>query len=233
MKIIIVGATKKEMQPLFNYLETSGFKSSDNGGFVRGNLQIYTLISGIGCTAMATSLTPLLYAVQPSMAICIGVAGAFPGKFKVGEVVNVQSEQFGDLGIEEADGQLKDLFEIGLVDPNQFPFTNGILENPSVRDASFLPLAQGLTVNRVHGTTIRIKKTLVHFEVDIESMEGAAFFYSCLIAQIPFLEIRAISNIVEPRNRAAWKIDEAILNLNEAIIDMIEVFSAGAMNPKG
>ncbi len=227
MKVIIASATKPEMQPLLNYLESSGFRAAKKGGYAKGKLKVYTLISGVGCTAMATSLTPLLYAVQPSMAICMGIAGAFPGKFKVGDVVNVQSQQFGDLGIEEADGQLRDLFEIGLVDPNEFPFTNGILENPSVRDASFLPLAQAITVNRVHGSAASISGVLQRYEVDVECMEGAAFFYACLLAEIPFLEIRSISNLVEPRNRASWRIDEAIMHLNEAIIEMVEIFAVG------
>ena len=35
-------------------------------------------------------------------------------------------------------------------------------------------------------------------------MEGAAFMYACLIAGVPFAQVRAVSNRVERRNRAAW-----------------------------
>ena len=32
-------------------------------------------------------------------------------------------------------------------------------------------------------------------------MEGAAFMYACLIHGVPFAQVRAVSNIVERRNR--------------------------------
>ncbi len=227
MKLLICSATRKELQPLVNYLQENGFRQTQGGFYQRSLLQVYTLVTGIGGVSMATSLTPLLFAVEPDMAICTGIAGAFPGSFEIGDVVNVESEQFGDLGVEEADGSFHDVFEIQLIDPNEFPFRNGVLVNPYIDDAAFLPLARGLTVNRVHGSKTSIEYTMEYYDVDIESMEGAAFFYTCLIAEIPFLEIRAISNYVEPRNRENWQIDEAILHLNDAIIEMVEVFSMG------
>jgi futalosine hydrolase len=53
-------------------------------------------------------------------------------------------------------------------------------------------------------------------------MEGAAFMYACLIRGIRFAEVRAVSNIVEKRNRAAWKLGEAIDNLNAAALRIID-----------
>lgn len=53
-------------------------------------------------------------------------------------------------------------------------------------------------------------------------MEGAAFFYACLLAGVPFLQIRSISNRVEPRNRTAWDIPSAIQNLNQTLMEMLE-----------
>ena len=39
---------------------------------------------------------------------------------------------------------------------------------------------------------------------------------------MPFAEIRAVSNVVEKRNRAAWKLDEAIGNLNAVALRIID-----------
>ena len=50
-------------------------------------------------------------------------------------------------------------------------------------------------------------------------MEGAAFFYVCLCENIPFLQIRAISNYVEQRNEKNWNIPLAIKNLCLTLID--------------
>ena len=53
-------------------------------------------------------------------------------------------------------------------------------------------------------------------------MEGAAFHYLCLQEQVPFLQLRAISNHVGERNKANWKLKEAIHNLNEKLIGIIK-----------
>ena len=51
------------------------------------------------------------------------------------------------------------------------------------------------------------------FEPQIESMEGAGFMFACLIHTMPFAQVRAVSNMVERRNRAAWKMGEAVDSL--------------------
>jgi futalosine hydrolase len=53
-------------------------------------------------------------------------------------------------------------------------------------------------------------------------MEGAAFMYACLIHGLPFAQVRAVSNAVEPRNRVAWKLADAIRNLGETAIGILE-----------
>jgi futalosine hydrolase len=52
------------------------------------------------------------------------------------------------------------------------------------------------------------------YHPDIETMEGAAFFYICSRENIPFLAVRAVSNRVEPRNKEKWNIPLAISNLS-------------------
>jgi len=56
----------------------------------------------------------------------------------------------------------------------------------------------------------------------LESMEGAAFFYACTQAGVPCLQIRAVSNYVEKRNRDAWQIGLAIKNLNSFAAEFLE-----------
>ena len=52
------------------------------------------------------------------------------------------------------------------------------------------------------------------YHPDIETMEGAAFFYVCSREKIPFMALRAVSNIVEPRDREKWNIELALANLS-------------------
>ena len=71
-----------------------------------------------------------------------------------------------------------------------------------------------ITVSTAHGNTASIARVVERFRPQVESMEGAAFMYACLIHQVPFAQVRAVSNLVEKRNRAAWKMPEAIEALN-------------------
>jgi futalosine hydrolase len=66
----------------------------------------------------------------------------------------------------------------------------------------------------VHGNEASIYKLGSRINAQIESMEGAAFFYACRQMEVPCMQIRAVSNYVEKRNRDAWQIGLAIKNLN-------------------
>jgi len=57
--------------------------------------------------------------------------------------------------------------------------------------------------------------------VDVESMEGAAFMYCCLMQSVPCLQIRGISNLIELRDREKWDIELAIRNVTEKILQII------------
>jgi len=58
----------------------------------------------------------------------------------------------------------------------------------------------------VHGNEDSIAAIRRRQKPQIESMEGAAFMYACIIHKVPFAQVRAVSNVVERRNRAAWNI---------------------------
>ena len=90
-------------------------------------------------------------------------------------------------------------------------------------DEAALPFKEvrAITVNKVHGNDFSIHRIKERLNPQVESMEGAAFFYVCSQMDIPTLQIRAISNYVEKRNREAWKIELALNNLAEAISTII------------
>jgi futalosine hydrolase len=52
-------------------------------------------------------------------------------------------------------------------------------------------------------------------------MEGAAFMYACLMHKVPFAQVRAVSNLVERRNRNSWRLAEAIQNLSVETLRII------------
>ncbi len=226
MQILLVSATIFEIAPALNWLEEH-FHRNDTGVFEQKSISVFPLVTGVGMTATAFHVGQFLAKNQPDLALNAGIAGAFNRNFKLGDVLNVATERFGDLGVEEADGRFADLLELGLLEKNAAPFINGILRNPAAEQAAFLPAAHGLTVNKVHGSPDSIAAIQAKYpDAQVESMEGAAFFYACLLAKTPFLEIRGISNFVEARNREKWDLPLAINNLNQTLLEMLETFRA-------
>ncbi len=213
MKILIVAATTFELQPLLDFIE-------QNKEQLQHEYEIG--ITGIGMMHTAFAMEKFLQQTDADMAIQVGVAGAFNTNLALGDIVRVQSEILGDLGVENRDEYL-DIFETGLVVANEFPYQDGALEN-DFSEQIFginLPQAKGLTVNTVSGSEATIAKRRAIYNADIETMEGAAFHYACIVHGIPFVQIRSISNYVEPRDKSKWKMKEAIVLLNEYLIKLV------------
>ncbi len=220
MNLLIVSATPFEIAPLLSWLE-GGFKKIDTSHFVKNNLEVGALVTGVGMALTGVVLGRKLAGHSFDLALNAGVAGAFDQSLQIGEVLNVVSEQFGDLGVEEADGSFTDAHQLGLIEPHHPPFLDGKLLNAKGAEFDFLPKVSGLTVNKAHGFLPSIEAIRAKYDVQVESMEGAAFFLACLLADLPFLEIRAISNYVEPRNPDNWQLGLAIKNLNETLIHLL------------
>jgi len=215
MKILIVSATGFEIAPLQNLLEEQ-YEEQHPFHYKKDNTEVILLITGVGLTATAFALGRILSDESTfDLVINLGVAGAFNRDLKIGEIVEIVSEQFGDLGVEEADGSFTDIFEMGLTDGENAPFEANSLKN-SLEEFNFFRKVRGLTINKVHGNEASIKAIRSKYSVDVESMEGAAFFYACKLSDAKCLQLRAISNYVESRNRDHWNLPLAIDNLNKA-----------------
>ena len=60
------------------------------------------------------------------------------------------------------------------------------------------------------------------YKASIESMEGASLHYMGRDLNIPFIQLRAVSNYVGDRNKAKWEMKEAIYNLNETLLQYLD-----------
>jgi futalosine hydrolase len=158
------------------------------------------------------------------LALNLGVCGSFDRTLEPGAVVHVVSDCLAELGAEDGDTFLS-IQQLHLLDESEPPFHNGRLINQSPpANATLLGLrsVDGITVNTVHGNERSIACVTRRFAPHVESMEGAAFMYGCLIHELPFAQVRAVSNIVERRNREAWKLPEAIRGLAETARQILE-----------
>lgn len=226
MDLLLAAATGFEIAPTEAWLQTHA-QRVDNYRYRLGQAEIDLLITGVGIPLSAYSFGKIFAQKRYDLAIQAGIAGALDRELELGEVVQVIAEQFGDLGVEEADGRFTSAFDLGLIDANQPPFVEGKLR--SVADSgspAFLRQVRGTTVSKVHGRESSIAEFRRRSDAQVESMEGACFTYACLLEQLPFLQIRSISNYVEARNREAWEIPLAIERLNEVLRDMIQILAA-------
>ncbi|MDX1477227.1 MAG: futalosine hydrolase [Saprospiraceae bacterium] len=218
MEILIVAATSDEVQPTFDHC-TSHWIQNANGTLTRGQATVRFLISGPGMYRMAYAMGRSLGRWQFDLCINAGIAGVYPGKGSIGDVVHVTEEIVGDLGSEDRDGSLLTFQDIALQE--DLPSTRLLNEHAGRFD--FLPAAVGITVNTTSGTERTINERIRRYDPGVETMEGAAFFYCCLKEEVEFIELRGISNVVEPRDSSRWQIPQAIEALNAQLIEMINL----------
>lgn len=207
-----------EIEPFVQFLRRN-FTELATDVFQNEKWTIQVLVSGVGMMSTAFSLATILSSGRFDYALQAGIAGSFTTELQLGDVVGVQSEQYGDLGAEDHSDYI-DIFDLGFLDKNIFPFTQGKLINAApLFLGAIKPLVNALSVNTVSGNSDSIDQRKGRYNCAIESMEGIAFHYACLYHKIPFLQVRAISNYVTPRNKAEWQLKLAIDNLNQYLIE--------------
>jgi futalosine hydrolase len=216
MKILIVSATKLEVQSLLNQMETTGHLSSNQIQCIYKKIEIDFLITGIGMVA-TTYFTSKSLNNKYAIALNLGICGSFNTNLEIGAVVNIVQDHFSELGAEDGE-QFLSIKEIGLEGKiemfNETYIKNNVLDE--------IPKVCGITVNTVLGNEKSIENVFNKFHLNTESMEGAAFMFVCEKEQIPYAQIRAVSNFVERRNKNNWNIPLAIENLNKKVLEILD-----------
>ena len=208
--ILVVAATAKEISPFINLTRSGSLTDVD------------ILISGIGLTASTYHLSKQLALKKYEVVIQAGVAGSFDLAIGLGQVVAVKQDAIADQSVVELE-KLKTLFDLDLVPQDQFPFTKGWLVNPGkeLLKATKLKIVKGVSVNQISTSRQMIKFYRETFDPVTESMEGAALHYVCLNENVPFLQIRSISNYIGERNKKKWNMMDSIINLNDSLVRII------------
>ncbi|MEE1946701.1 futalosine hydrolase [Pedobacter sp. KR3-3] len=207
MKLLVVAATSAEISGLYQHFGLA------EANFVQ-TPEFDILITGVGMTATAFALGTRL---NPSygLVLNVGIAGSFDHTLELGNLVNITTDVFAELGAEDHDSFLS-IDQLGF---GTNAYTNNYTS--ALPQVDRLPQVKGITVNKVHGNAQSIARIKSLFNPQVESMEGAAFFYACHQLQLPCLQIRSISNAVEPRAKENWKIGLAIWNLNHWLIELL------------
>ena len=173
---------------------------------------VSSIVSGVGLTATAHATLKAIYQYRPDMLIMAGIAGAYPhSSFKIGDVTVVESEVEGDLGFFTPDG-FTHLVHL----PIDMEF-----ERRHTLNCPYLPHDFQLP----HARSMSLNAAMAHYVdtefVDIENMEGASFFYTCLQENQAFLELRAISNFVNVDNDE-WDMQGSVKAMTAALHQLID-----------
>ncbi|MEV0316992.1 futalosine hydrolase [Streptomyces sp. NPDC050658] len=168
---------------------------------------------GVGPAAAAAHTAAALARAPYDLVISAGIGGGFQPEAPVGSLVLADEITAADLGAETPEGFLP-VTELG------FGAITHVPPRPLVRE---LAAATGcragavLTVSTVTGSAGRAAELRRrHPGALAEAMEGFGVAEAAAAYGLPVLEIRAVSNAVGPRDRAAWRIGEALAALGDA-----------------
>lgn len=197
MNILIIASTEMEIKPLM-----SAYFEADY------------LITGVGSPATVYHLLKKITSKKYDVVLQVGVAGSFDDSLNLGEVVLVNADCFADLGAIE-NKKFYSLFDLNL---NK---ENGWLINQHQFNTA-LKFVRGISVNCLTDEAEKITLFKEKYQADVESMEGAALHFVCIQEEIPFLQIRGISNFVGERDKSKWALKSAIENSNNAAFQILK-----------
>ncbi|MFG2128893.1 futalosine hydrolase [Streptomyces sp. NPDC048751] len=176
------------------------------------------LAAGVGpalaAASTATALTAAALDGAPyGLVVSAGIGGGFLPDAPVGSLVVADAITAADLGAETADGFLP-VTDLGFGTVTHRPPDSLVRETAAAAGAR---TGTVLTVSTVTGTAERAAALRTrHPTALVEAMEGFGVAEAAAAHGVPVLEIRAVSNPVGPRDRAAWRIGDALAALTGA-----------------
>jgi futalosine hydrolase len=149
---------------------------------------------GVGPVDAAAATAAAIVAHRPLAILHVGIAGARRASGLVPPELVIGSEaRYCDLGV-----------------PSKWA-PHSVVPSALLLAAAqrVLPTARMLTI----GTSATVGGTS---DCDVEAMEGFAVLRAAELAGVPAIEIRAVSNAIEERDRVLWRFDDAFAAITAA-----------------
>jgi len=201
-----------------------------------GGQHISLCVGGMGKVNAAHAATLLLTRFAPEALIVFGLGGAYPSsKARIGDIALAKEEIAGDEGVLTPEG-FRDTEYIGIpllrtadkVIYSTYPASEALLKRSrqtlDSRPISNVHVHTGtfVTLSTCTGTSGRARELETRYCGLCENMEGAAAAHVAELHGVPWLEVRAISNIVEDRDLKKWDIPLAAEAAQKAVIRILE-----------
>jgi futalosine hydrolase len=185
-----------------------------------------TLELGVGKIAATMSLSAALAKRKPDAVVLFGVCGAYPERhlrsglkeLQLLDLCMVASEIQADEGVLTPDGFL-DLAHLKLGDIGPIPCDADLTGKISA--VLGCPLVTGATVSTGSGVDALSQAYALRTGAQVESMEGGAVAAVCQRYEVPFAQLRVVSNRTGDRNKSAWDLDGALEKLHAAVEKVI------------
>ncbi|MGW0598432.1 futalosine hydrolase [Streptomyces sp. NPDC002776] len=170
------------------------------------------LAVGVGPARAAAGTATALARAPYDLVVSAGIGGGFAPHAPLGSLIVADEITAADLGAETPDGFLP-VTELGFGTVTHRPPEALVRETAAATGAL---TGAVLTVSTVTGTAARAAALRARHPTALaEAMEGFGVAEAAALHGVPVLEIRAVSNPVGPRDRAAWRIGAALAALTE------------------
>ena len=249
LDFLLISATKMEQERILKQMDIAGVDHPHDRPWHHGTLSgrsVFLVEGGVGQVNTAAALTLALIRHAPAVILQFGVGGAYERSgLTVGDLAIATEECYGDTGVMSPEGWL-DLERMGFpmvpgkVDSrgralrkplyNRFPLDARLveqirniletgLEGEEVRKISAGPF---VTVHQCSGIKSLGDALAARYDGICENMEGAAAAHVSRVNEVPFAEIRSISNRVVDRDLSQWDLPLAVRRCQEAVELIVE-----------
>jgi len=195
------------------------------------DLPARVIVSGVGPVAAALATAHALTATPARLVISAGIGGAYPGSgLRPGDLAVSSVMIQADLGAWDGAAflPLDDLGLSVLPDGPHGAVFPAWTHARAVAARACAALGPALTLGGVTGSAAQAQALERRYPGALcEGMEGAGIAHAALLAGVPALEVRGISNPVGPRDRSAWRVPEALAATRRGVQAALAVIADG------
>jgi len=185
------------------------------------------LVGGVGAAAVAAATAATLASSPHEVDIVVsaGIGGVFAKVGGIGDLLVAERIIAADLGADGPEG-FQSVQELGFgTAVYEASPLDGLKAEADGNGGAGLNVVRGdlLTVNTATGTAERAAWLRERHPAAVgEAMEGYGVAVAAARFGLPVAEVRAVSNLIGPRDRAAWRIGEALAALTAAAAPIVE-----------
>jgi len=230
--LVLATATPLEMRAALKNLETDrdAMETVPERGAVQARLagrEAFLVVTGVGPVNAALEIGRVLGRFDVSGVVHVGLAGSFDAdSAPLGSAVLASAEVFpeygvaGDDGLALTDGDFafaqrergeQKIFQAIELKPDAAAATLGLSLPLGISRGTFL------TVAGVTGTRRRALERKSRHGALAENMEGFALALAAFAENVPYIELRTISNDVGERDWSKWVFEKALGRLGDTI----------------